>query len=99
MRTRTAVAGSGIEALATQFVMRLESRVTAPLRAKALPSRMAEPVVMVMLVKARICPSNAVSVPSVAELPTCQSTLHSAAGPPLITTTDELLAVVSVLPI
>ncbi len=55
------------------------------------------PVVMVMLSSARIFPANAVPVPSVAELPTCQNTLQS--EPPLITFTVELLAVVSVLPI
>jgi len=40
---------------------------------------------------------NAVPAPRVAELPTCQNTLHEV--PPLITRTDEPLAVVSVLPI
>jgi hypothetical protein len=50
-----------------------------------------------MLVRARIFPANDVAVPSVAELPTCQNTLHS--DPPLIITTDEALAVVKVLPI
>jgi hypothetical protein len=55
------------------------------------------PVVNVMLVNARIFPASDVPVPSVAELPTCQNTLHR--DPPLLTTTDELLAVVSVLAI
>ena len=50
-----------------------------------------------MLVSARMFPANVVVVPSVAELPTCQNTLQC--EPPLITTTDEPLAVVSVLPI
>ena len=52
---------------------------------------------MLMLVNARIFPANVVLVPSVAELPTCQ--YRPLSGPPLITLTDELLAVVSVLPI
>jgi hypothetical protein len=54
-------------------------------------------VFIVMLVNARMLPRNDVPVPIVAELPTCQNTLHR--GPPLITTTDEPLAVVIVLPI
>lgn len=74
----------------------LVSSVTAPFSAKARPVRLA-PVVTVMLASARIFPENDVPVPSVAELPTCQNTLHVA--PPLIRTTDEPLAVVSVLPI
>ena len=40
--------------------------------------------------------SCSVVVPSVAELPTCQKTLHG--EPPLISTTDEAVAVVRVLP-
>jgi hypothetical protein len=42
-------------------------------------------------------PTKVVVVPSVVELPTCQKTLHG--EPPLIITTDELVAVVSALPI
>jgi len=72
----------------------LESNVTAPLRARVLPLTLA-PVFRVMLVSARILPSNIVPVPSVAELPTCQNTLQVS---PLIRRTDALLAVVSVLP-
>ena len=72
------------------------SKVTAPFLARALPSKIVAPVVRVMLVSARMFPSNAVWVPRVAELPTCQKTLLS---PPFIKSTDELLAVVSVLPI
>jgi len=49
-----------------------------------------------MLVSARMFPANEVVVPSVAELPTCQKTLHWL--PPLLITTDDPLAVVSVLP-
>ena len=55
------------------------------------------PVFSGMLACARILPANDVVVPSVAELPTCQNALHT--DPSLITTTDEPLAVVSVLPI
>jgi hypothetical protein len=74
----------------------LESIVTAPFRAKARPDKLAL-VFMVMLVSARILPRNVVVVSSVAELPTCQNTLQAFA--PLIMTTDELGAVMSVLPI
>src|SRR4051794_15100230 len=74
------------------------SSVTAPLRANALPLVFA-PVVSVMLVRARMSPTNDVPVPSVAELPTCQYTLLQLLPPLLITVTEELLAVVSVLPI
>jgi hypothetical protein len=72
----------------------LESIVTAPFRARALPATVA-PVVREMLVSAKIFPTKLVAVPIVAELPTCQKTLHGAA--PLVSTTDELLAVVRVL--
>jgi hypothetical protein len=72
------------------------SIVTAPLRARPLPDTLA-PVVRVMLVRARMLPTNTVPVPMVAELPTCQNTLQPT--PPLVTRIDELLAVVSVLPI
>jgi hypothetical protein len=75
---------------------RLLSRVTAPFRASALPARLTR-VFKAMLVRARMFPTNSVSVPSVAELPTCQNTRHCPA--PLRMTTDELLAVVSALPI
>src|SRR3954452_20116746 len=47
------------------------SSVTAPLRASVLPLVFA-PVVSVMLVRARMSPTNDVPVPSVAELPSCQ---------------------------
>src|ERR1019366_387933 len=56
----------------------LLSNVTAPLIARALPQPMLAPVFRVMLVSARIFPSNAVVVPRVAELPTCQNTFRSA---------------------
>jgi hypothetical protein len=73
-----------------------ESSVTAPFSASALPATVA-PVFSVMLWSARMLPTKVVSVPSVAELPTWKYTLHGEA--PLINTTDEPLAVVSVLPI
>ena len=57
--------------------MTLLSSVTAPFRAKALPQLMPAPVFIVMLVSARIFPANAVVVPRVAELPTCQNTFLS----------------------
>src|SRR3972149_6524215 len=100
MRKIVIVEGSGIEASATQLVMALVSSVTAPLRAKALPSKMVAPVFIVMLGSGRICPWKAVPVSSVAELPTCQNTVHPGIPSPLlIVTTDEPGAVVSVLPI
>jgi len=78
----------------------LSSIVTAPLvtnaPASALPTIEA-PVLIVMLVPARMLPLNVVVVPIVAEMPTSQKTLH--ALPPPAMTTDEALAVVNVLPI
>ena len=74
----------------------LLSSVTAPLRANALPDKVAL-VFSVMLVRATMLPMNEVVVPRVAEVPTCQNISHG--EPPLMTFTDELLAVVSVLPI
>ena len=56
----------------------LISRVTAPLRASTRPSTCA-PVVTVTEVSAMIVPLNVELVPSVAELPTCQKTLHACA--------------------
>ena len=75
----------------------LLSIVTAPLSAMARPLVSDAPVVIVIDEKAMMVPWNAVFVPSVAELPTCQKTLFAEA--PLISVTLELLAVVSVLPI
>ena len=77
--------------------MTLLFSVTAPFIAKALPQPMLAPLFSVMLVSARIFPWNEVLVPRVAELPTCQNTFESVKL--LEKTTDELLAVVSVLPI
>jgi len=72
----------------------LVSMVTAPLRARTLPATVVS-VSRLMLVKARIFPTNVVFVPSVAELPTCQKSLHTC--PPLMSRIDELLPVMSVL--
>jgi len=52
--------------------MRFPLSVTAPVRAKTRPVTLA-PVVTVPLIFARMLPSKAVLVPSVAELPTCQN--------------------------
>jgi len=69
------------------------SKVTAPFRASALPSRFT-PVVTVIDVRAIIVPLNTEFVPRVAELPTCQKTLQALA--PLARTTWLPLPVVSV---
>ena len=55
------------------------------------------PVVKVALVSAITLPARSLAIPNVAELPICQKTLQL--GPPLTKTTDELAAVVNVLPI
>ena len=81
----------------TGTVIALVSRVTAPVNAMARPYREAV-VFIVILTFAIIVPTNVVDVPSVAETPTCQYLLHQFAGA-LMTTTDEPLAVVRVLPI
>lgn len=54
------------------------------------------PVLRVIEVSARMFPAKSVSVPRVAELPTCQKTRQGCA--PLVTSTVALLAVVRVLP-
>jgi hypothetical protein len=77
-------------------VITLSSSVTAPVSAKTRPVTLV-PVVTVSLAFARMLPTKTVSVPRVAELPTCQNTFAAVA--PLARTTDESLAVVSVLPI
>ena len=76
--------------------IRFPLSVTAPVSAKTRPVTLA-PVVTVSLIFARTDPSKAVFVPRVAELVTCQNTIPAVA--PLARTTEELLAVVSVLPI
>ena len=58
----------------------LVSKVTAPVRASALPFSVA-PVVSVTDACAMMVPSNMVLVPRVAELPTCQTTLCDCALP------------------
>ena len=71
------------------------SRVTAPLRANRRPS-MVTPVLTVILVSARIDPRKTDPTPSVAELPTCQKTLHDWVPFTNWTTLDD--AVMSVEP-
>jgi hypothetical protein len=68
------------------------SNVTAPFRASVLPSRFT-PVVTVIDVNAIMFPLNTEFVPRVAELPTCQKTLHTFA--PLAKTMWMPLPVVS----
>jgi hypothetical protein len=73
----------------------LSSSVTAPVCANTRPFTLA-PVVNVADVNASIVPTNEVVVPSVAELPTCQKTLHACAPP--VRTTELPVAVVKVDP-
>ena len=61
-----------------------ESRVTAPVKAKSRP-RTSASVVAVIDACAMTVPTKSVPVPRVAELPTCQNTLHGLA--PLISET------------
>jgi hypothetical protein len=61
------------------------SSVTAPVRARSRPSTVA-PVVAVMLSWAMTVPTIVEVVPSVAEDPTCQNTLHAVAFPTSWTT-------------
>ena len=58
-----------------EMAITFESIVTAPFCARALPESVAS-VVSVTLASAKIFPTNVVVVPIVAELPTCQKTLH-----------------------
>ena len=60
--------------------MTLESKVTAAIRASALPFRVA-PVVSAMAWSAMIVPGKTDVEPSVAELPTCQKTLADVRAP------------------
>ena len=76
-------------------VMVLPSRVTAPFWAWTRPVTFA-PVSSVADVRARIEPTNDVEVPSVADDPTCQKTLHAWAPPSR--TTELPVAVRRVLP-
>src|SRR5580692_1760998 len=72
----------------------LLSKVTEPVRASALPLRVA-PVSSEMDACAIMIPANVVVVPRVAELPTCQNTF-SGNAPPLRTTSLLFAAVVRV---
>ena len=76
-------------------VILLLSRVTAPFRANTRPATVAL-VCTVAEVNARMLPTKVVSVPRVAELPTCQKTLHGDAPP--ISLTVLLDAVIKVDP-
>lgn len=69
--------------------------VTAPLRASARPFTVT-PLLIEIDVNARIVPINTEDVPSVAELPICQKTLHACA--PLMSFTWLADAVVSMEP-
>jgi len=77
------------------FVMVLVSRVTEAFRARSRPCTVAL-VLAAIAVKARMEPTNVDPTPSVAELPTCQKTLHGCA--PLINETVLLGAVMRVEP-
>lgn len=70
------------------------SRVTAPFRARSRPDTLA-PVVAVILVRAMTVPTIVDPEPRVAELPTCQNTLHGSA--PLMSETTLELPVMRVL--
>ena len=69
------VGGVGVVAAHVDVVMVSVSNVTAPLLASTRPSTVTS-VVTVMEVRARMVPRKLESVPSVAELPTCQKTLQ-----------------------
>jgi hypothetical protein len=92
----TVAVGVAVAADQPWLEIELPIRVTAPLRARSLPTTLA-PSLRVMLSSARIFPANAVPDPRVAELPTCQKMLPWLQ--PLIGVMDAPLAVVSVLPI
>jgi hypothetical protein len=73
--------------------MVLSSRLTWPFLANTRPFTLA-PVCTVAEVNAKMLPTNVVSVPSVAELPTCQKTLHAWAPPMSLTVLfDEVIRV------
>ncbi|KJF15617.1 hypothetical protein AXFE_35410 [Acidithrix ferrooxidans] len=78
------------------IVIELDSRVTAPVWAKMRPLTVA-PVFRVTEVSANMVPAKFVVVPRVAELPTCQKTLHACAPFSNTTVLDE--AVVRVEPL
>ncbi|KAL5394604.1 hypothetical protein PMIN02_004825 [Paraphaeosphaeria minitans] len=70
--------------------------VTAPFNANSPPFTVT-PAFTEIEADARMLPAKTVAVPSVAEVPTCQKTLHACA--PLMRMTDEAVAVVRVDPI
>jgi len=78
----------------TDDVMTFVSSVTAPLRANSRPWTVV-PVRAEIDSRASTVPTNVVFVPRVAELPTCQKTLHAWA--PLINATVLFDAVIRVL--
>jgi hypothetical protein len=86
------VVGAGVAAQPVRS-MSVVSSVTAPLRASSRPST-STPVFAVIEVSAMTVPTNVVPVPRVAELPTCQNTLHASA--PLISATVLFDPVISV---
>jgi hypothetical protein len=85
----------GKSAVQAGAVIVLESSVVAPFRASSRPVTFA-PVVAVIEVRASTEPVSSEFVPSVAELPTCQYTLHGLA--PRMSATTLVDAVVNVLP-
>ncbi|SPZ39568.1 Uncharacterised protein [Rhodococcus wratislaviensis] len=85
--------GGGVPQLGR--VMVLVSRVTAPLRANTRPFTVV-PVCTEIEVNAIMVPTKVVLVPRVAELPTCQNTLHGEA--PLMRATVLFDAVINVDP-
>ena len=70
--------------------------MTAPACANARPSKFA-PLPKVMVTAARMLPAHEVPAPMVADVPTCQKTLHACV--PLLVTTVAPTEVVNVLPI
>jgi hypothetical protein len=87
------VVGGGV--LQVGRVMVLVSRLTWPFRASTRPVTVV-PVCTVAEVNAKMLPTKVVLVPKVAELPTCQNTLHAWA--PLISATVLFDAVIRVDP-
>src|SRR5690606_36310388 len=69
---------AGAEGSGTGTVMVVLPRVTAPLIARARPSRLA-PAFRVIEVSARMEPAKSAEVLRVAELPTCQKTVEASA--------------------
>lgn len=84
-------AGDVVEVVAhVTFVNTLLSSVTEPFRASARPWTVA-PLLAVIEVRAKIVPTKLLSVPSVADEPTCQNTWQLCA---LLSMTTELLVAV-----